>query len=147
MPRFKIPRITKPLDLRDYAPEFGDPALVEELGEPIIWVWVNPPASVRMELEEISEAMTSATSKLSESSDDTEESKKHIKAMQKAGEQSTAWWANMFSQYQDAETHWTADELQAFVKEIWDTDPLLWQHIQERCFELINEHRIGREKK
>jgi hypothetical protein len=57
-----------------------------------------------------------------------------------------AWWAQMFSQSSDEATHATAEEVKQLAIACAETDPRLWQFIQEEAFSMMTEHRILRKK-
>jgi len=58
-----------------------------------------------------------------------------------------AWYAAVWSQHDDEETHWTADDVAELVRACQDADPALWSWLQDETLRLMREHRDGIKKK
>jgi hypothetical protein len=114
--KITIPKIIREVPLADYAPEMNGA---------VVKVWVNP---TRDFLQQISAAITQ----------EDEQAAAHV-----ISQPVSEWYAQLLSQAPDAESHWTADELQAVA----DTDPALWAWLISRCWSRINDHIAVLEKK
>ena len=130
--KINIPRVVRPVRLSDYAPEFG---------EQTIEMWVNPPrekrlafASITAEYKVIQDQLNAA-----EEGDDTTAQVERI--VELAGELH-AWYAEMWSQGED---EWTAEDVGELVKVALDTDPGLWDFVQESSLDAMQAYR--RQKK
>lgn len=108
----RIPNIVKPLPLSDYASQFG---------EAVIWIWVNPPRELRLELfQKIA---------LGEASD----------------EQIGALFSKLWSEGPE-DTHMASEDVLKMANECMDKDPQLWWWLVNRTRELLLEH-LGAKKK
>lgn len=149
--RIELRRIMRPVCLRDYAEEYGDE---------VIQVWVNPSRAKRLELQALGEASAQARDRLNElarqgTEDLTEEERQQLTAEleELAGEFDNlalplyAWYADVWSQHDDEDTHWTADEVAELVRACQDADPALWTWLQDETLRLMREHRDGIKKK
>jgi hypothetical protein len=150
--KFEIPKVTRFLPLQEYAPD--EPTLVG-IG---IHVWVDPPRSILMEFDRLnraySQVLTVLASKLGNSpvkkispvdrlitwlhivikrpqddrfKSETESYRRSI----------YAWYAKLWSQSPDAETHWSMDELE----KINDENPRLYEWLCFSSHALIEQHR------
>ena len=135
--KFAIQRIVRPVQMREYAEEYGDEC---------IWTWANPPRATRLEFYQIADEYK----KLVEGADSAEEGEQDTGL---AGQLETLmgrfheWWSVLWSQHSDPETHWSAEDVRELVDVARDTDPALWGWLQEACFEIMREHREGVKKK
>lgn len=112
-----IPKIVRPLELSGYAPELDGVR---------IYVWVNPPRALLAELVD----------RVAEDAEDVEA------RLRRAYEIISTLW----SQGADAETHWTAAEVERLIREKLDTDPSLFPWLREQTFSLIAAHRNAQKK-
>lgn len=141
--RFEIKPLVRPIHLSDYAEEYGDEA---------IWVWVNLPRSLRVAHAEIVrdfEVVVDERKALAETPDDvTEEAvDEHARKLDGLSRRLYEWFAVVWSQHPDEDTHWTADDVDRMVDACLDADPRLWSWIQDEHWRLVNEHRDGVKKK
>lgn len=134
-----IPRITRPLDLGGYAPEFSGVC---------VQVWVNPPRDFMSRWYALVEENT-ATGKEVEAANKSKKSKQNIAKLtarvQANGSAFIDWWAELWSQNPDTETHWTREGIITLINS--DTDPKLYGWICEQSFALITEHKASAKKK
>ena len=130
--KIDIPRVTRPVALSDYAPEFGDQA---------IQMWVNPPRKVRLAFSDIMDRYKATLDELTEAEGDEALSDLAERVVELGGE-IYAWYADLWSQGDD---EWTADEVGEFVQACMDTDPGLWDYVQEGCLDAMAAYR--RQKK
>jgi len=155
--KIEIKRLVRPVFLRDYAEEYGDET---------IWVWVNPPRQLRLEHADIVQDFQVVVDARAELGAELE------KAIEQAKEEGTevpeadpdtiaridqqlndlsdrlyAWFAELWSQHSDEETHWTGEEVVGMVEACLDADPQLWDWIQDEMWRLVREHREGVKKK
>ena len=172
--KVNIPRVTRPVALSDYAPEFGDQA---------IEMWVNPPRKVRLEFYRITNEAKDGRIQISALSandksiaqhtkDSTGHEKEYVrqfadlvlkayadvkdltdeekdermtscfKRIGELGEELNGWYAQMWSK---GDGEWTAEDVKAFVEAALDTDPGLWDFVQEGCLDAMAAYR--RQKK
>lgn len=149
--KIELRRIVRPVCLGDYAQEYGNE---------VIQVWVNPSRATRLELQAIGEASVQARDRLNELANQntdefTEEERQQLTAeleeLAEEFEQLTvplyAWYAAVWSQHDDKETHWTADDVAELVRACQDADPALWSWLQDETLRLMREHRDGIKKK
>lgn len=135
--KFNIPTIVKSVDLGEYDQAYKGQE---------IWMWVNPPKRMRREFDQINKDIRDAVKSLLEEL--TDEEKQQIKEeVEKLQAQQAAWWAEMWSQHEDEETHWSVEDVQILLEESADKDPQLWNFLTETSLERLKEHIIGNRKK
>jgi len=108
----KIPNIVKSIPLSEYAPELGDT---------VIWVWVNPPRDMRLELF-------------------TE-----IVLQKDSDEQIGALFSKLWSEGPE-DTRFTPDEVLRLANECIDKDPQLWWWMVNQTRELLLDHLRAKKK-
>jgi hypothetical protein len=134
--KIDVPKIIRPLDLREYAPEMGTE----------IQVWVNPPRAKVLEMAQL-EATSGAIQqrmkeiRATESEVAAEEARKALEELEQTGQKIMVWFAEMWSQGPDPESHLTLEEVQKLVEHSVNTDPVLWPWLCGRTRAMINEHR------
>lgn len=154
--KIDIQKIVRPIHLADYAPEYE--------GQ-VIYVWVNPPRQLRLDYwgvsQEFSRADEERTALLAETAKAIEEETLTPDQQAAAAEQLEGFgrslndlamqlfgiMAEMWSQNEDAETHWTAQDINELVEACTNQDARLWSWIQEQHWRLIEDHRTGVKKK
>lgn len=146
MPEFKIPRIVRPLDLSGFAPE-----LVQEIAEapPPFLMWVNPHLAVQERLAGLQDEQKALAKELSEAvkrKAADEELKALAERLSALNIAVAAWWAEVWSQGPDPETHWTAEQVKAFQLRCAEEDPALWEFVVRGCWALVREHRESARK-
>jgi hypothetical protein len=136
---FTIPRITRPLLLTDYAPEF-----VKEDGKPaVIHVWVNPPREFIQKHESLRVQRKRLRAELEKA--EGEQILPLARELAVADDEWVKWYAELWSQHAEAETHWTPEAVwQVFNAE---GDPQLYDFLITESIGLINAHRTGTQKK
>jgi hypothetical protein len=132
MAKFAIPKITRPLALKDYAAEM-DGAEIQ--------VWVNPPREKLANLQEL--LITTSAAKQGLSGPNPKDA---AKTLEECGAGLMTWFAENWSQHPDEETHWTLEEVRALVAHATETDPELWTWLTNRTQEMIAYHRAGSKK-
>lgn len=138
--QINIPRIVRPVRLSDYAPEYG---------EQVIWMWVNPPRELRLEFQNAALELDQVRDSLRQMAPDEADPDivaQHVKRVEELGQELYAWYAHIWSQHEDETSHFTADEVQELAALCLDSDPALWEFIQERALGLLKEHREGQKK-
>jgi hypothetical protein len=124
-----IPKIVKKIELKGYAPEFGDACLE---------VWVNPPVRV---LERLRMAKQKVYELNIPKRELTPEEKSNIEAViHESYEEQMVVYAELLGQGSD-ETRLGVDELKQMVDGTVDSDPMFWGWVQAQIVELINDHR------
>lgn len=123
--KFEIPRITRALNLAEYAPEWQSLA---------IHVWVNPPMKL---LQEYDQALATARQAIK---DGLVEGYSAEEAILKVASDLKRIFAELWSQGPE-DTHWTPEEVEQLVAETAETDPGLWLWLRNRSIELIKAHR------
>ena len=141
--KFEIKPLVRPINLSEYAEEYGDQA---------IWVWVNIPRALRVAHAEIVrdfEVVTNERKALAEDPDDvTEEAvDEHAEKLDELSTRLYGWFAEVWSKHEDPETHWTAEDVDELVDVCLDSDPRMWSWIQDEHWRLVTEHREGVKKK
>ncbi len=102
MSRLAIPKILRPLALKDYAPEFG---------EAVIQIWANPPRDLWLKHNPLVQEARSLQKRLLEPEDpdaikDPEEAKAAAERLVELGREVQAWYSEIWSQG-PAATRWT----------------------------------------
>ena len=127
--KVNIPRVVRPIALSDYAPEFG---------EQVIQMWVNPPREKRLAFAEIMDRYRDTLAQIEQAeADDSALADLAQQIVGQAGELH-AWYAEMWSQGGD---EWTAEQVKELAEAALDTDPGLWDFVQERSLDLMQEYR------
>jgi hypothetical protein len=109
--RFNVPHITRPLQLAEYAPEYGDAS---------IQVWVNPPRAQVMEYYSLFREARAP------------DAIEHVDALDK---RLTAWLLAEWG------ADWTAAEIEELKAGLMDTDPQMWGWLVGSTMRMIMEHR------
>ena len=130
--KFDIPKIIKPLEMSEYD---------EAMEGLVLQVWVNLPRRVHAEYWEFQSDLLKLTKELDvllkpETPDD-EKITALNKRLDKNNRAIFAWFANLWSQSEDLETHVTVDEIDAMAEE----DPTLWRFMTNRTLKLIRDHQ------
>jgi hypothetical protein len=105
----EFPKILKPIHLSEYA---------AEMGEAVVWVWVNLPR------------------------DEITRQGEMIRASDDPGLH--AWYATVWSQHADPGTHLTVADIEQLNS--IDTDPRFLSWLMTRTRDLIQEHHFGAKK-
>ena len=126
--KINIPKVTRPIALSDYAPEFG---------EQVIEMWVNPPREKRLAFAGIMDRYRDTLARIEQAEDSDDLADLTQQIVDQAGELH-AWYAEMWSQGED---EWTAEQVKELAEAALDTDPGLWDFVQERSLDLMQEYR------
>lgn len=153
--KFEIPKVTRFLPLQEYTPD--EPAL-KGVG---IHVWVDPPRSALLEFDQLNRDYRQVLDKLAAKlfSTSSAAAKKGTPAKRilnwmhaqvkssKDGQFKSdtesyrrslyAWYARLWSQSPDAETHWSAEELE----KVNEANPHLYEWLCVSSWSLIEQHR------
>ena len=127
--KINIPKVVRPIALSDYAPEFGE----QEIG-----MWVNPPRDKRLEFSGITKEYKEIQGQI-EATEGDELTPLVERIMELAGKLH-AWYAEMWSQSTKYE-EWTGEEVKEMAEAALDTDPGLWDFIQESSLDAMAEYR------
>jgi hypothetical protein len=119
--KFDIPSITRPLDLKDYAPEM----------DVVLQVWANPPRSLILQYWD--------AVKLAASSVALPEPEK-MTQLEQAGNSIMGWLAVMWSAGGE-DTRWPVEDVRALWLQSSDTDPALWPWVINRTMDIVVKHR------
>ena len=131
--KVNIPRVTRPIALSDYAPEFG---------EQVIQMWVNPPRAKRLEFAGIMDRYRDTLAAIEAAEDGAPEIAEMAQRVVDIAGELHAWYAEMWSQ---GDEEWTAEDVKELVEACMDTDPGLWGFIQESSMDTVQAYR--RQKK
>lgn len=136
--------VTRPLYLREYAPEFGAESLD---------VWVNPPPEFRAKQSSLlSEFLQrSASLEVTRQRAEKDSASQAAADLMREQDELVAWTEKVF---QPAMDEWFAQvwgqrdpEMTAeFVRQIAATDESLSTWLRRRSVEMMTEHRTGRKK-
>lgn len=126
--KINIPKVVRPIRLSDYAPEFG---------EQQVEMWVNPPREKRLAFASISERFQGVREQIAKTEDPDVLAAlmEDIKAL---GLEMYAWWADMWSEGED---EWTGEEVQTLVEAALNSDPGLWDFLQEQSLDAMQDYR------
>jgi len=137
--KIQYKKVVRPLDLADFAPEYAGA---------VIQVWVNPTREKLQERETIRQGLNTALGKLKESDPDNVEKLKQITGtIESINDKYYAWLADNWSQAENEETHWTQAEVKELAENLIEDDPALWEFIQKRSFNMLQEYREHYKKK
>jgi len=131
-----IPRLTAPVSLSDYAPEFEGVT---------VYVWINPPRDAMKNYFALSDEHKSTLDTINDPATSGADLKKAITQLAKISDGIIAWWVELWSQHRDPETHWTVDGVTALINS--DTDPALYGWLCGQSLNFITEHRAKSKKK
>jgi len=126
--KISIPKVVRAIRLSDYAPEFEDQA---------IGMWVNPPREKRLEFAGITERFAEVREQIAKT-EDADELKELFDRIKALGLEIYAWYADMWSQSDD---EWTGEEVKALAEAAINTDPGLWDFLQESSLDAMKEYR------
>jgi predicted nuclease with TOPRIM domain len=134
---FEIPKIFKSIHLSDYAPEFGEEAVIE--------VWVNFPRALLIERNTILAGVEKNDKELEEVRKENPPDQERIDVLQKESidlqDQFNDWLAKVWHQ---KGTPISKEEITAMFEQADITDPKLMEWLFVRTFALILEHREAR---
>lgn len=133
--KFNIPKIVRRLEMSVYSEEMDGLAL---------HVWVNPSRNIKNEFFSLQIKLVGLRQELDKLlTDKKKPDDKKADALNKKTEEINkaiyAWYANIWSQASDPDTHVSADEIEAMA----DEDPALWIFIAQGTQALIEEHTEG----
>jgi len=147
--KFEIKKITQPIDLGEFHEAYR--------GE-IIHVWVNPPKSVRKEREDLLRMYGSFFQDIARPAESDPGKKSWLSRLKKLfhfGLNSTQenrlremelksyqWFADLWSQGDNPELHWTADEL----AQMNERDPALYRWLIKQSVLMVDMFHIDKKK-
>jgi hypothetical protein len=127
--KVSIPKVTRTIRLSDYAPEFG---------EQVIEMWVNPPRKKRLEFAGIMDRYRDTLAQIEQADEGAEELADLAQLIVEQAGELHAWYAEMWSQAGD---EWSPEDVKALVEAALDTDPGLWDFVQESSLDAMREYR------
>lgn len=122
--KIAVPKIVKTLAVGEYA---------QELSEVRLQVWVNPPRSLLARHDALIERVGAAARA------GADEAGLSATVTELWGEM-TAVFAELWSAGPEG-THWSAEEIEALIDGMAETDPQLWPWLRKRTILMIREHR------
>jgi len=136
--KFDIPKIIRPLEMSAYAEEMEGLALQ---------VWVNPSRNIKkefwgyqVELIGLKQELNKLTAaKANPATKKVDALNERVEVLHKT---IYAWYANIWSQASDPDTHVAVEEIEAMT----DEDPALWIFMAQGTQALIEEHTDGTRK-
>jgi hypothetical protein len=132
--QINIPKIVKKIELKGYAPEFGEACLE---------VWVNPPVKL---VEKLRLAKAKVLNLDIPKRELTPEEKAELeKAIHESWNEQAEVYAELLSQGNE-ETRLTVEEVKGLAEGTVDTDPMFWSWLQVEIVDAINEHRFSAKK-
>jgi len=147
--KFEIKKITQPIDLGEFH---------EAYRGGIIHVWVNPPKSVRKEREDLLRMYGSFFQDIARPAESDPGKKSWLSRLKKLfhfGLNSTQenrlremelksyqWFAELWSQGDNPELHWTADEL----AQMNERDPALYRWLIKQSVLMVDMFHIDKKK-
>lgn len=122
--RFEIKRLIRPLQLGEYASEYGDAALE---------VWINPPKALSDTRLELAQRTIRVSEALSAGDADA------AAQLDAIGNELIDWLAQIWSA---GDQTISADE----IREIFDADPALYRWLLEQTWQMLIDFRAGQKK-
>ena len=128
---FKIPKIMKKIEFKEYSLEFGDTTFE---------VWVNPPRVLLTEQAAIVDEMRKIVAEVDarvKKGDMKEDPalKERLEALNTAME---AWYGSILTQNGEP---LTAEDIHTLVTQCMDIDPRFWDWLRDKALSAIAEHR------
>lgn len=123
-------KIVLPIDLGEYHKSYAGRYLQ---------VWVNPPLGKKHELEELMVELPKIKKRMLASLDDSAGPESPVwpeyrAELKRLIQKSLAGLAEVWSQHEDAESHWSVTEVRA----VYDTDPAFFSWMHLRTAELLD---------
>ena len=136
--KFNIPKIVRRLEMSAYAEEMDGLAL---------HVWVNPSRNIKKAFWDLQVELIGLKQELNQlMATKTKPAAKKVDALNERVDSIHktiyAWYANIWSQASDPDTHVAAEEIEAMT----DEDPALWTFMAQGTQALIEEHAEGTRK-
>lgn len=128
MPKFEIQKVTRPIRLSEYAPEYGDTQ---------IHVWINPPANKLLEYSKIRRPVTGLVEKAKTATE--ADAAQLAKELAEISVKIIAWYAEIW-------IDWSVEDVRTLADHSRDTDPMLWPWLTMKTQELIFNHRTELKK-
>ena len=132
--KFNIPKIIRPLEMSAYAEEMEGLALQ---------VWVNPSRNIKSAFFNLQVELVGLSNEINKLMDAKKPDQKKIAGLSKKVDSVNAeiheWYANIWSQASDKDTHVSADSLASMA----DDDPALWVFMAQGTQALIKDHIEG----
>lgn len=133
--KFNIPKVIRRLEMSAYAEEMDGLAL---------HVWVNPSRNIKNEFFSLQVKLVGLKQELDKLLTDKKKTDdKKGDALNKKTEEINkaihAWYANVWSQASDPDTHVAIEEIESMA----DEDPALWIFMAQGTQALIEEHTEG----
>jgi hypothetical protein len=155
MMEITLPKTLKEIRLQEYAPQ------EKSLEGQSILVWVDPPQRTVVEFDGINARMAQALNGLAKRTTTTKvvttrffrwikllvsgkmtTDRRFVRASQNVLQEKHRWYARLWSQGADPDTHWSANELNEMEKE----NPAFFEWLCIRTWKLIEEHRMAIKK-
>lgn len=138
MARFDVLKIVRLIRLSEYAEVYADQ---------VIHVWVNPPAPLLTEHDELVRETEKIKVRFApaDKPPSEEELKASLARLGEIGNAHLEWYAQIWSQGPEG-TRWTAEEIRTLVDSFVETDPYFWKWISELTIDMIRQHRAGQKK-
>lgn len=141
--QINIPRIVRPLNLADYAPEYAGA---------VIQVWVNPPRGRLTEYVGYLETVSAANKVIADydtlsdpGGDEYASAEVAAQSLASTSELLIRWMAEAWSQG-PPDSHWTADEIRQLIDKSVDDDPGLYPWLISSTLWMIRDYRSGQKK-
>ena len=131
-----VPPIVRALSLTDYAPELAAANLT-------LQVWVNPTREMLAEFESLKARRNEAQARVRAVTPETDTAPL-IDELSAIGDGFAGWYARIWSQHSDAETHWTLEDVNAVVNN--DANPGLYRWLTGQTWQMIREYRAAEKK-
>ncbi len=139
--KIELKALVRPIYLRDYAQEYGDE---------VVYVWVNPPRRLRLEFFDVTAEFAGVLEQRAKAAaaetPDAEVVAGFDRRLEELAQSLYGWFAQLWSQHEDAETHWTTEDVVQLMETCQDADPRLWSWLQDETWRLMTEHRDGVKK-
>lgn len=138
--KLTVPKLIRPIALTDYAPELthddGSPAVVQ--------AWVNPPQALLTRHAELTTRGRAALARVQDAKDNPAAAAEVVAEISAVGAGLSDLFAELWSQHDDASTHWTPAEVTELANS--EANPALYGWLTGRTITLIREYRSGLRK-
>ena len=136
--KIKIAKIIRPLNLADYAEEYGDAA---------VDVWLNPPSEVTDEISRAIREISAAYDLLKDLRSGDAKADELRATIEAQSEKMAGLFSRIWSQGKDPNNHISLEDIKSLVEEGSQNGDPLYAWMKNESWRMVLEHRAGIKKK
>lgn len=137
--KIEIKRIVRPLLLSEFAPEYGDTAVM---------VWINPTKSLTDRWYALSKRANDMRQVLQakvEAEASADEMREPLEQLTAAGNEIIAWLAEIWSQGPE-ETRFSEQDIKTLIETCQEEDTTLYRWLMDRTYQMIRDYRVEKKR-